>query len=92
MSEGTGFNLLQGLRASDDGETIRYLLHRLVENSDAMDHLVDMVVADAERYLDVGVEHGVIHPSANHARVPRRCPCSPWGPWCWVDMRDGCSA
>ncbi len=64
MSEGTGFDLLQGLRASDDGETIRYLSHRLVENSDAMDHLVDMVVEDAERYLDVGVEHGVIHPSA----------------------------
>lgn len=64
MAQGTGFDLLQGLRASNDGEAIRYLSHRLVENSGAMDHLVDMVVEDAEQYLEVGVEHGVIHPSA----------------------------
>ena len=64
MSQGTGFDMLQGLRDSNNGEVIRYLSHRLVENSGAMDHLVDMIVEDAERYLEVGVEHGVIHPSA----------------------------
>lgn len=64
MAQGTGFDLLQGLRDSNNGEAIRYLSHRLVEDSGAMDHLVDMIVEDAECYLDVGVEHGVIHPSA----------------------------
>ncbi len=64
MTQGTGFDMLQGLRDSNNGEAIRYLSHRLVENSGAMDHLVDMIVEDAERYLDVGVKHGVIHPSA----------------------------
>ncbi len=64
MAQGTGFDMLQGLRDSNNGEAIRYLSHRLIENSGAMDHLVDMIVEDAERYLEVGVEHGVIHPSA----------------------------
>lgn len=67
MSEGTGFDMLRGLRASDNGEAIRYLADRLTENSDEMDRLVDLVVKDAEEYLEVGVEHGVIHPST-HAR------------------------
>ncbi len=64
MGQGTGFDLLKGLRDSNNGEAIRYLSHRLVENSGAMDHLVDMVVDDAEHYLGVGVEHGVIQRSA----------------------------
>lgn len=64
MGKGTGFDLLQGLRVSNNGEAIRYLSHRLAENSGAMDRLVDMVVEDAQQYLEVGVEHGVIHPSA----------------------------
>ncbi len=63
MAQGTGFDMLQGLRDSSNGEAIRYLSHRLLENSGAMDHLVDMVVDDAEQYLDVGVENGVIQPS-----------------------------
>lgn len=64
MAQGTSFDMLQGLRDSKNGEVIRYLSHRLVEDSGAMDHLVDMIVEDAETYLDVGVQHGVIHPSA----------------------------
>lgn len=64
MAQGTSFDMLQGLRSSGNGDTIRYLAHRLVEGSGSMDHLVDMLVDDAERYLEVGVEHGVIHPSA----------------------------
>ncbi len=64
MAEGTSFDMLQGLRASNNGEALRYLSHRLVEGSEAIDRLVDMLVEDAERYLDLGVDHGVIHPSA----------------------------
>lgn len=64
LSEGIGFDMLQGLRSSNNGEAIRYLAHRLTENSAAMDHLVDLVVEDAEQYLAVGVERGVVHPSA----------------------------
>ena len=64
LAQGTGFDMLQGLRSSNSGEVISYLSHRLMENSESMDHLVDMMVEDAEQYLDVGVEHGVIHPSS----------------------------
>lgn len=64
MDQGVGFDLLQGLRDSNNGETMRYLSHRLVEDSEAISHLVDMMVEDAERYMEVGVQHGVIHPSS----------------------------
>lgn len=65
MGQGVGLDALQSLRSSNNGEAIRYLSHRLVENSDAMDHLVDMIVDDAEHYLAVGVSQGVVHPSAH---------------------------
>lgn len=65
LGEGLGLDVLQLLRSSNNGEAIRYLSHRLVENSGAMDHLVDMVVDDAEQYLAVGVSQGVVHPSAH---------------------------
>ncbi len=64
MAQGTSFDMLQGLRSSNNGQAIRYLAHRLAENSGAMDHLVDMVVDDAHRYLELGVQQGVIQPSA----------------------------
>ena len=64
MDQGVGFDLLQGLRTSNNGEAMRYLAHRLVGNSSAINHLVDMMVDDAEQYLNIGVQHGVIHPSA----------------------------
>lgn len=70
MSEGAGFDMLQGLRSSNNGEAIRYLAHRLTENSSAMDHLVDLIVEDAQQYLAVGVVNGVVRPSTQpHSRA-----------------------
>lgn len=64
MGQGVGFDLLEGLRTTNNGEAMRYLAHRLVVNSEAINHLVDMMVEDAEQYMDVGVQHGIIHPSS----------------------------
>lgn len=63
MGQGVGFDLLQGLRTSNNGEALRYLSHRLIVNSEAINQLVDVLVEDAESYMHVGVQHGVIHPS-----------------------------
>ncbi len=66
MSAGTGLDVLGALRNSEIGALGGYLAQVLVEDSPAVVKLVDDLVADAEVYLQQGVEAGSVRPSTNH--------------------------
>jgi AcrR family transcriptional regulator len=68
----SGLGLAQALRSdSDDGPPLlRYLARTLVEPSEAVDALVDQLLADAEQYMAGLVEAGVLTPSTDpHGRA-----------------------
>jgi len=67
MAQGPGLDLagLIAASASDAVPAVRYLARRLVEGGPAVDGLVDTMVADAHAYVRLGIEQGVIRPSAH---------------------------
>jgi hypothetical protein len=70
MTSGGSLDLVAALREADGGSLIRYLTAVLAEDSPAVAHLVDELVADSADYLEAGVEAGSIRPSRDpHARA-----------------------
>ena len=70
LSAGPGFDVLGTLRDTDIGPLAGYLAKVLVDDSAAVAKLVDDLVADAEEYMQQGVESGMLRPSANpHERA-----------------------
>jgi len=67
MAQGPGLDLaaLVAGSARDAAPMVRYLARRLVEGGPAVDGLVDTMVADAHAYVRLGIEQGVIRPSAH---------------------------
>jgi AcrR family transcriptional regulator len=65
IAEGPNLDLLAVLRESDVGPLIGYLARVLIEDSPAVQRLVDELVADAEGYIAAGVAQGMVRPSEN---------------------------
>lgn len=65
FSAGPNIDVLAALRGANAGPLMAYLAAVLVDDSPTVAHLVDELVADAEEYLEYGVETGVVKPSAN---------------------------
>lgn len=65
MSAGASFDVVAALRQADGGPLLAYLAAVLAEDSPAVAHLVDELVADAEAYIEAGVASGMIRPSAD---------------------------
>lgn len=63
MSSGPGLDLLAALRDSDYDNLMAYVAQALVEDSATVDQLVDGLVADAEVYMQHGVDTGMLRPS-----------------------------
>jgi AcrR family transcriptional regulator len=65
IAEGPNLDLLAVLRESDVGPLVGYLARVLVQDSPAVERLVDELVADAEGYIADGVAQGMVRPSEN---------------------------
>ncbi len=65
MSAGTGIDVLAALREANIGWVAGYLAQVLAEDSPAVALIVDDLVADAEGYLQQGVEAGLVRRTAN---------------------------
>lgn len=65
LSEGPQLDLLSALRDTDYANLTAYVAQALVEDSATVDQLVDGLVADAEAYIQRGVDTGMIKPSDN---------------------------
>jgi AcrR family transcriptional regulator len=65
ISEGPNVDVLAALRGSEAMPWLGYLVAVLADDSPTVARLVDELVADAEGYLALGVETGVIRPSPN---------------------------
>ena len=64
-----GFNLLGALQDPKFTPIIRYLANVLSEDSAAVGDLVDEVVADAEGYIELGAESGMMRRTDNPGGV-----------------------
>jgi AcrR family transcriptional regulator len=65
ISEGPSLDVLAALRGSEAMPWLGYLVAVLADDSPTVALLVDELVADAEGYLELGVETGMIRPSPN---------------------------
>jgi AcrR family transcriptional regulator len=65
MSEGPQLDLLSALRDADYANLTAYVAQALVEDSETVDQLVDGLAADAEVYIQHGVDTGMLKPSDN---------------------------
>ena len=65
ISEGPNVDVLAALRGSEAMPWLGYLVAVLADDSPTVARLVDELVADAEGYLALGVETGMIRPSPN---------------------------
>jgi len=65
LSAGPNLDVLAALRDSNTGHLAEYLAKILMDDSPAVEQLVDDLVADAEDYFRQGVEAGTIRPSPN---------------------------
>jgi hypothetical protein len=65
MSAGPNIDVLAALRGANAGPVMAYLAAVLVDDSPIVADLVDELVADAEGYLEYGVEEGLVKPSAD---------------------------
>jgi AcrR family transcriptional regulator len=63
LSTGPQLDLLAALREFDSGSMIGYLARVLTDDSAVVAKLVDNLVADAEVYLQHGVESGLLQPT-----------------------------
>ena len=70
ISAGPNIDVLAALRGANAGPVMAYLAAVLVDDSPIVANLVDELVADAEGYLEYGVETGLVKPSADpHGRA-----------------------
>lgn len=72
VTSGLGLDIAHALRSdsADAPPLLRYLARTLVEPSEAVDALVDQLLADGERYMAGLVEAGVLTPSTDpHGRA-----------------------
>lgn len=70
ISAGPAIDVLAALRGANAGPVMAYLAAVLVDDSPIVANLVDELVADAEGYLEYGVETGMVKSSANpHGRA-----------------------
>ena len=70
ISAGPTIDVLAALRGADAGPVMAYLAAVLVDDSPIVARLVDELVADAEGYLEYGVETGMVKRSADpHGRA-----------------------
>lgn len=60
---GGTFDALTVIRESDDPRLMGYLATRLSDDSPLIDHLVDVIAADAAVYMTEGVEQGLFTPT-----------------------------
>lgn len=65
MAEGPGLDILAALRHAPTESLMGYLATVLHDDSPRVARLVDDLVADAEAYLQLGVETGMVRPSSN---------------------------
>jgi len=65
ISAGPNIDVLAALRGANAGPVMAYLAAVLVDDSPIVADLVDELVADAEGYLEYGVETGMVKPSAD---------------------------
>jgi len=65
LAAGPGLDILAAMRNADTGYLGRYLAEILVDDSPAVEQLVDDLVADAEDYFQQGVDAGTIVPTEN---------------------------
>jgi AcrR family transcriptional regulator len=65
ISEGPSLDVLAALRRTEAMPWLGYLVAVLADDSPTVARLVDELVADAEGYLELGVETGMIRPSPN---------------------------
>ncbi len=65
IAEGPGLDVLAALRGSQAKPWMAYLVAVLGDDSPTVADLVDELVTDAEGYLALGVETGMVRPSAN---------------------------
>ena len=65
MAEGPGLDLLAALRHAPTESRMGYLATVLHDDSPLVAKLVDDLVADAEAYLQLGVETGMVRPTSN---------------------------
>lgn len=63
MSAGASLDIAGILRDSGSGHLAGYLAAVLAEDSPAVSHLVDELVADAQDYVQAGVDAGMVQPS-----------------------------
>ena len=63
VDQGPGLDLLGALRQSPFGPMVAYLARRLHDDTPAVANLIDDLIADAEGYLALGVETGMLKPS-----------------------------
>lgn len=65
MAAGPNLDVLAFLREANIGPLVGYLTRVLADDSVAVAQLVDDLVADAEDYIQLGVEAGMLRPTAN---------------------------
>lgn len=65
MAEGPGLDILGALRHAPTESLMGYLATVLHDDSPRVSKLVDDLVADAEAYLQLGVETGMVRPSSD---------------------------
>lgn len=65
LAAGPSIDILAALRNSDTGPLGRYLAEILTDDSPIVEQLVDDLIADAEGYIQQGVESGTVRPSAD---------------------------
>ncbi|MBT8165906.1 MAG: TetR family transcriptional regulator [Acidimicrobiia bacterium] len=65
MAEGPGLDILAAFRDAPTESLMGYLAAVLHDDSPRVAKLVDDLVADAEAYLQLGVETGMVRPSSN---------------------------
>ena len=66
LASGPSLDVIGGLAAASEEfvPLVQYLARRLAEGGDAMFSLVDRIVGDAHDYVRLGIESGLIRPSA----------------------------
>lgn len=65
LAEGPNLDVLAGLRGVNAGSLVGYLAAVLNDDSPVVATLVDDLIADAEGYMEQGVQTGMIRPSAD---------------------------
>lgn len=67
MAAGPNLDPLDAVRQfGDDPPVMRYLARTLADSSPGVDRLVDHIVDDAQGYIQVGIDSGLLKPVDNH--------------------------